>query len=164
MGLDMYLSKRTYVKNWDYMEPEQHHTVTITGPKATGIRPERVSEIVEEVAYWRKANAIHLYFVNACQDGVDDCRDAYVPREHLVELVDFCRKILDAYEREPEPKETVEESWRDLAETWLPPQPGCFFGSTDLDEYYLRDLRETVEMLAPLLEEPSGDFYYHSSW
>lgn len=162
MGLDMYLTKRSYVKNWDYMEPEQRHTVTVTGPKANGIRPERIREIIEDVAYWRKANAIHHYFVTACQSGVDDCRDAYVDRETLAELVKYCRDILAAYEQDPSDDDP--EGWKTLALELLPPQLGFFFGNTDLDEYYLGDLRRTVEMLAPLLEEPGGDFYYHSSW
>ncbi len=61
MGLDMSLTKRTYVKNWDWMKPEDTHLVTVLkGGKPTGIKPERVGEIIEDVAYWRKANAIHL--------------------------------------------------------------------------------------------------------
>ena len=35
MGLDMYLEKRTYVKNWDHQTPEERHTVTVTGPSET---------------------------------------------------------------------------------------------------------------------------------
>ncbi len=29
MGLDMYLSKKTYVKNWDFQKKSERHTVTI---------------------------------------------------------------------------------------------------------------------------------------
>ena len=69
MGLDMYLSKRTYVKNWDFMKPEELHEVLVTkNGVEVGIKPQRVSEIVEEVGYWRKANAIHDWFVKNVQD------------------------------------------------------------------------------------------------
>ena len=29
MGLDMYLSKKTYVQNWDFHKPEEKHTISI---------------------------------------------------------------------------------------------------------------------------------------
>jgi hypothetical protein len=37
----------------------RHRVTVLKGGKPTGIEPERVSELVEEVACWRKANAIH---------------------------------------------------------------------------------------------------------
>ena len=65
MGLDMYLSKKTYVKNWDYNEANPKHFVSVKkdGTLRSDIKPERVSYIVEEVAYWRKFNALHNYIV-----------------------------------------------------------------------------------------------------
>ena len=42
MGLDMYLHKRTYVKNWDHMGPEDRHTITVAGPSAASITPEQI--------------------------------------------------------------------------------------------------------------------------
>jgi len=66
MGLDMYLSKKTYVKNWDFQKKSERHTVTIKkgGKVRTDIKPERVSYITESVGYWRKANHIHQWFVD----------------------------------------------------------------------------------------------------
>lgn len=159
MGLDMYLTKRTHVQNWSYMPEDQRHTVTVTGPAAAHILPERISEIVEQVAYWRKANAIHRYFVETCQEGVDDCREAYVSLETLADLVDRCRKIL-AVAREA----TDAQAWTAVAQDLLPPQSGFFFGSAELDDFYLDDLRKTVDMVGLLLAEESGTYYYRSSW
>ena len=31
MGLDMYLTKRTYVQNWDYMKKSEKNYVTVKG-------------------------------------------------------------------------------------------------------------------------------------
>lgn len=61
MGRDMYLSKKHYVKNWDHMPPDRRYTVTVRvgGKRVNTIKSERVSHVVEEVAYWRKANQIH---------------------------------------------------------------------------------------------------------
>jgi hypothetical protein len=151
MGLDMYLTKRTYVKNWNHHSPEERHTITVKGPAASTIKPERIRETVEEVGYWRKANAIHQWFVNNCQDGVDDCREAYVTQDQLTELRDLCRRVLNK-------EETPEDA--------LPTQSGFFFGGTAYDEYYWEDVRQTEALLTALLAEDNthGDFYYHSSW
>ena len=49
MGLDMYLSKKTYVKNWDYMKEGDRHTITVVGPHTHSINPSRISHIIEDV-------------------------------------------------------------------------------------------------------------------
>jgi hypothetical protein len=150
MGLDMYLVRKTYVKNWEHMSPEEKHTITITGPAASWIQESRISEVVEEVAYWRKFNALHNWFVNRCQNGVDDCRDAYVEREVLEELVQLLTDVLN----DP-----------DSARERFPPQSGFFFGSTEIDDWYWSDVRETRDLIEKLLKEtPRSDYYYHSSW
>ena len=61
MGLDMYLSKKTYVKNWDFQPDNEKHTIAVVldGKYRPDIKPERITNITEEVMYWRKANAIH---------------------------------------------------------------------------------------------------------
>lgn len=53
MGLDMYLFKKTYVKNWDHTPREDrfHITVRRGGKAFPGIKKERMCYIVEEVAY-----------------------------------------------------------------------------------------------------------------
>lgn len=152
MGLDMYLSKRHYVKRWDHIPEAKQYAVVVTrgGKPATHINPERVSYVIEQVGYWRKANQIHQWFVDNVQDGVDDCRDAYVGREHLVELLRLVTEALNNRDKAPE---------------LLPSRNGFFFGSTAYDDYYWSDLEETKIMLTALLAETDeGDFYYHSSW
>jgi MoxR-like ATPase len=152
MGLDMYLHKKTYVKNWDYMKPEELHQIIIKkGGKKTAIKPERISEIVEEVAYWRKVNEIHAWFVKNVQNGVDDCGDYYVSREELQELLETVSKVLKNHK---------------LAAELLPTQSGFFFGDTDYDQYYYEDLADTKKMLTEIVAEgeATGSYYYCSSW
>ena len=43
-----------------------------------------------EVAYWRKANAIHRWFVNNVQDGIDECQETIVTRNQLFTLLQIC--------------------------------------------------------------------------
>jgi len=75
MGLDMYLSKKTYVKYWEH-NGDNNYEVTVTkAGKPTNIDPKKVSYIVEEVGYWRKANQIHNWFVENVQNGIDECQE-----------------------------------------------------------------------------------------
>jgi len=183
MGLDMYLSKRTYVKRWDHQSEAVTHSVTVTkgGKPHPEFKPERVSHVIEEVAYWRKANAIHKWFVDHVQSGNDDCREYYVDQDQLRELVDLCKQVIRSVEcvtgdvadgATYHPDGRVEQHTHPgpvvaqggLAAKLMPTQGGFFFGGTDYDEHYLQDLTETVEMLEPLLDEETGEFYYRSSW
>lgn len=181
MGLDMYLIKRTYVHNWDHKKDKYKITVKLNNKIVSGIKPERITNIIEEVAYWRKANQIHKWFIENVQNGVDDCGEYYVEKEKLSELVRLCRIALEKaitiddkvkngqrWTKESEEWQPILQDGKvclnknELAEI-LPTSDGFFFGSTDYDEYYLDDLKNTVEMIEPLLQE-DGDFYYHSSW
>lgn len=152
MGLDMYLYKKTYVKNWDFMTDEEKHEIVVKrgGKVVESIKPERIAYIVEQVGYWRKANAIHKWFVDNVQEGEDDCKEYYVDTEKLKELLNECNKVLD---KEAEPEDV------------LPSESGFFFGSTEYDEWYYNDIEQTKKMIEELLaEEETGDFYYRSSW
>lgn len=181
MGLDMYLDKRTYVKNWDHMRPEALNEITVK--KGGELRTDiNISYIIEEVAYWRKANAIHKWFVSHVQGGKDDCGSYYVSREKLTELKVACDKVLanskmrsgkvnvGSVSKGGGPFQPIVEDGEvitdpQIAETVLPTAKGFFFGSTDYDQYYHQDLQKTSEVVAAILAEAdSGDFYYHSSW
>ena len=150
MGLDMYLDKRTYVKQWDHIDETKQYKVEVTrGGEPTNIDPKKVKYIIEEAGYWRKANAIHKWFVDNCQDGVDDCRDAYVGFNDLQALLDLCRIVI------------IDKS---KAEQLLPSTSGFFFGNTEYDEWYYNDIQNTIEILEKALEDEDGDYYYSSSW
>ena len=109
--------------------------------------------VIENVGYWRKANAIHNWFVNNVQDGVDDCAfHDEVTKENLEELRDICHEVLC----DP-----------DMAEALLPTQGGFFFGSIVYDEWYIDDLKRTIDIIDKVLETTDFDkqmIYYVSSW
>jgi hypothetical protein len=50
--------------------------------------------IFQECGYWRKANAIHNWFVQNVQNGVDDCDIYLVTREQLEQLKEACEMVL----------------------------------------------------------------------
>jgi len=95
---------------------------------------------------WRKANAIHGWFVQNCQDGIDDCRYAYVSQEQLQELIDL-----------------IKEALANKDSSSIKPTEGFFFGSSEIDDEYWDDLQKTLDTLEPLISEYEG-FTYSSSW
>lgn len=154
MGLDMYLTKRTYVKNWDRQKPADRHVITIThgdGSPCT-VQASRIKEVVEEVMYWRKANHIHRWFVENVQGGEDDCRTSTVSRSQLEQLARLCHQVLAKPERAP---------------VILPTGEGFFFGGTEYDKWYFSECKRTAEALEALLLESGawhGYFQYHAAW
>jgi hypothetical protein len=148
MGLDMYLSAKKYLH--EFKEEDKAVIQEVTKIKAINTRGFPVKEITVDAMYWRKANQIHNWFVNNCQQGVDDCKQYYISRESLKRLRELCVKTLLGEVEETE---------------GLPTQEGFFFGSTEYDAFYFKDLQDTVKGLNKVLElDDSWDFYYQSSW
>jgi hypothetical protein len=160
MGLDMYLYKKHYVKNWDWMADHEKHTISVKKgkKKVTNIKPERISHVVELVGEWRKFNALHGWFVNECAAGVDECQNINVDEDKLKELLETLKEVSSNF---------------DKAKELLPPVQGFFFGGDEVDEYYKEDVNSTIKIIEELLEEHeqskeyglySGDFEYRASW
>ena len=163
MGLDMYLYKVTYIgANWDHRDIQG--TIELTEPiwdagKKLGRRKinidlKKVSEIKELVIDWVKANAIHKWFVDNTQDGIDECKESEVTVEQLRKLDKLCKAVLNDH---------------DKAENLLPTQSGFFFGDTSYNEDYFQDLKDTVKALKPLITQEIKDncrisFIYRASW
>src|SRR3990167_8388434 len=188
MGLDMYLEAEKYVSGYDHAiwsDRESFNSVL----NAIGLSDFRCEEcpslrVSLHAAYWRKANAIHKWFVDNTQGGKDECQKSYVTREQLQKLVDDCKVILntvetvegdihistiyhgeDRVEEKTEPGRVIAQT--KIAEKKLPTQSGFFFGGTDYDEYYLRDLEQTVSQIEKVLKDErfnDFDFYYRASW
>ena len=145
MGLDMYLYAERYVSDWNEEGKELSNKLfELTGKRIISFRTE--------VGYWRKANAIHKWFVDNCQDGIDECQSTFVSVEKLEELLELVNRVL------ADPK---------LAPELLPTGSGFFFGSTEYGEYYIDDLQYTKELIEKVLNDESlnnYDFFYQSSW
>ena len=111
------------------------------------------NDMYDEVAYWRKENEIHRWFVENVQDGEDECQISRpLTREDLIELLDLCVQVL----RNPE-----------KAEELLPTRSGFFFGGTAYDEWYFRGICSTIYQLGYILETTDFEtqaLYYHASW
>jgi len=147
MGLDMYLTGDRYL--WRQLDEDKKVDIKDLFPELNSDMDIRKLEV--EFGYWRKANAIHRWFVDNVQYGDDDCGHYDVSREQLQELLDEVNTVLEHREKAP-----------DL----FPPQSGFFFGSTDIDEGYWQDMTTTKEILERALDDKYKDwsFQYHSSW
>jgi len=150
MGLDMYLNARSSVNAYDSEDTEQKALQQVPFIANSGMM---VNCIEYRVMYWRKANAIHKWFVDNVQDGVDNCEEFHVSPQHLQLLRDTCKQVLDD---------------NALAGELLPPSEGFFFGTTEITDYYFVDLRATVEgldkALAFALRDRWTTFSYRASW
>ena len=157
MGLDMYLSRKTYVQNWKHTKPEYRINIELSG-NTRGIDPDKISHIVESVGYWRKANAIHGWIVNHCAGGEDRCQEIYMPKSKLEELYQTCCSVLG---------EESFESMTEAAFDELPPTEGFFFGSNEIGEWYKKDLKDTIKILGEVLAETDftqSEIIYQASW
>ena len=183
MGLDMYLTKKTYVKNWNFEKPEDKKEVIVKigGKEAKHIKKERISKITEDIGYWRKANAIHTWFVKNVQEGEDNCKEYHVSKEKLEELLKICEtvikssivikgKIKNGSHYENGKEVPIIENGKYIknpliAKKLLPTESGFFFGGTDYDQYYVQNIEETIKIIKEALKDAdTGDFYYQSNW
>ncbi len=141
----MYLYARQFAFN-GFKNQELYNKIVQEAPFALDTASVQV-----QVAYWRKANQIHKWFVDHVQDGNDNCEEYRVTRDQLQLLVDNCKLVLMNKEE---------------AVNLLPVQEGFFFGSYEYDEYYFGDIQDTIDQLERILNEypKEWDFTYQSSW
>lgn len=124
MGLDMYFTRRLKRKR---------------GEKETR----------EEAMYWRKANAIHKWFIDNIQDGEDDQKMHKVTKEDLQELLSTINTVLEDHSKAAE---------------LLPTQSGFFFGDTEYGDYYYKYLQDTKEMIERELKNDDISYFFYSCW
>ena len=108
---------------------------------------------------WRKANAIHNWFVINTQNEIDECQPSFVSKEQFEDLLDIINTIL----KHKDNQSLLEKYAKDL----LPTTKGFFFGSYEYDEWYVSDLEDTQKFITNLLSEPDFDQYYYiyiASW
>lgn len=180
--------RRVYVRQGINGNLDERYSVQIArdGKPVPGIESDRITAFEEVVMDWRKANHIHGWFVDAVQDGIDNCRDYYVPWDTLERLHAVCEEVIkdsklvegmvycgerwskekDCWVTLREPGKLIEDST--AAQKLLPTRTGFFFGSTEYDETYLEDVVETrdwsARMLAAHKAGVPGEIFYSSSW
>jgi hypothetical protein len=145
MGLDQYLIGKKYFFRDDKAREKLQKIVD---------GPFKAESVEVEIGYWRKASAIHKWFVDNVQDGNDDCGTYYVTEDQLKKLLDLTNKVLESKENGTDAK-------------LLPTTEGFFFGGTEYDDWYYEQLHNTKEIIEKYLNYKNRDqysLYYHSSW
>lgn len=120
------------------------------------------------IAYWRKANAIHGWFVAECADGVDECQQIPVFRSDLVELNNLCKSVIN----DPSTAlKTLPPTRHPEAEVFDAVRQGhsqLLFGYNNIDIYYFLHIKDTIAILDKILEiipdNNKWNFVYQASW
>jgi hypothetical protein len=175
MGLDMYLY-RAEKNTAEWHNPQDEWCDCLD------CRPKYEWREKGEIGYWRKANAIHGWFVNNLADGVDECQQIPVSVTDLLLLKSACEKVLANKPAEvPEDEDILEingvsgQSNEEIAKAItdfialqnyakelspepepddpLAPQGGFFFGDTVKNEYYYEYVADTLGILTVALAE-----------
>lgn len=190
MGLDMYLDKCDR-RAWGYKDMDIDKMKVDNPALYEELKPFIVmrgkyhpwESFFTEVGYWRKANAIHRWFVENVQNDVDNCGYYEVSKAKIEELLSVCIEVRDKsklvngwvkngerYENGQwcpcmEEGEYIENP--EVAEELLPTQGGFFFGSTNYDQWYMADIEDTINILRNALETVDFDremVVYSASW
>ena len=161
MGLDQYLTAKKYVSKFHYhidgdasITQEFQDLLPMDTPDITRYGQFAGITVEYPVGYWRKANAIHNFFVQEVGEDVDDCREMFVDRDILVELRSRCADVLKA--------DNMEEMAKEVG---LETVSGFFFGDTSYDDWYKEDLKLTIEICDHVLALPEEySLHYQASW
>lgn len=165
MGLDMYIRASKYVSGYEHRGEqavgEYRSLLTQFGIEKYVDSDSPTATVEFTVAYWRKANHIHEWFVQNVQHGKDECHPHYVDRAQLRDLRHVCVDLLGvkaACGKNPEAANKV-------AAERLPTQEGFFFGNTEYDEWYWKNITDTIAQIDRILAMPEEwDLEYQSSW
>ena len=97
--------------------------------------------------YFRKVNFVYRYFSDKLED---EC--CFADKNDIEELISRCDKVLADHS---------------LAEELLPTTSGFFFGSTDYDEWYFKDVENCKKQMEDLLSkynEETDVIFFVMSW
>ena len=143
MGLDMYLY--SFEKNNQLVTAEDYMVKNFDDSNGT-------VGVIREIGYWRKANQIHAWFVQSVQGGDDSCEPYFVKKEDLEKLKNLSVETL----RLPP-----------FGQFLLPTADGFFFGGSEYDEYYYKEIENTIKIIDTVFEQTDFDkniLIYQSSW
>lgn len=139
----------------------------------------------DEAGYWRKASAIHGWFVREVQGGEDDCEEYIVTIDKLLELQKLCEEIVDKallkHGKVVNGQTLKDGEWVNMycdglvvvnaeeIRSILPPVDGFFFGLNQIDGWFVEEMQHTIKVIDKCkewCEEENEDiqFKYRASW
>lgn len=169
-------------KNKDYFKVFEDNNETYTYTRYDFIGEE--TSLQKEIAYWRKVNSIHNWFYTNCaEEGQHDYDNIIIEKEKIEQLLRICKRLVrdvvlvdgktiacQKFENGKMVNEYMDckvVGNPELCKDLLPNIQGFFFGSTEYDEYYVEDIKDTIEKLEKVLEETDWEnefVYYYASY
>jgi hypothetical protein len=151
MGLDMFITGKRHL--WDMTDESKEFQDKVSS-LFSELDDTKVKMVEVEFAYWRKANAIHNWFVKNVQDGEDDCKETYLEKADVQKLLYVVNEVLRDNTK---------------ASELLPTSSGFFFGDTSYSENYFNQLEYTKDVLTKLIDKwdtyyKNWGLYYQASW
>lgn len=166
MGLDVYFYKgkrKNYnaytkaFKEWQEKEPESGKMAHDEYEKLSKAKQEEIQKEnsewyesqpkmdkydITDIGYFRKVNFLMAFFKYE-----DNCEFKEIAKCELEDLVERCNAVLTT------PKKSRQEKAEDL----LPTQSGFFYGSTDYNEWYYKDVEDVRDWASEVLENLKDD-------
>ena len=186
MGLDQYLHAKNYISSYQDNDKFNELVAQFNANELISNTQFTNAQISFGVGYWRKANAIHGWFVRELAGGVDECQVIRVKREQLETLLVLCHKALaDKPKQVPARRPHQVFEGEDVAQALvnititeqmnaqfnddngdpLRPVSGFFFGGTEKDVGYYDDLRDTINIINRALSMGKEWYFtYQASW
>lgn len=100
----------------------------------------KLTDYIHPTGYFRKVNFIYAYFAD--RHGLEDEMYSWVTKEDLKDIINRCASVLADHS---------------MADKLLPTCSGCFFGSTEYNEYYFNDVNDVLQQLGNILSEWGDD-------
>ena len=91
-----------------------------------------------ELTYFRKVNFLVSYFLGKDYTYYDNCRPLVIHKDQCEDLIQRCKTVL-------------EKKDKNVSLTLLPPIEGFFFGSTDIDEHYYKNVEKVKTQFEDLV-------------
>jgi len=129
---------------------------------------DELEKLEEEIYYWRKANMIHGWFKKNVKFINDSdiqsfefgCEVIEKFKNDLKEIINLFKKYKTRNEFKINENDSIYKKIMEI----MPPTEGFFFGSTDIDEWYLRTIEETYGFFSSFKCNENDTFYYYASY
>lgn len=121
----------------------------------------RIKDTQEEFyeVYWRKANQVFRYLEKNI-GTIENCKEHVVPVDVVKNLLNTC---IDVFDKATDGTYVTNSEY---ASQKLPTRSGYFFGSTEYNEYYVMEIKWTIEELTNALEvfDPERHEFVFWAW
>ena len=149
--VDVKSGLRRYLWRWEMLKADEAQTIEDLLKVVREFYPTdkedawelKDSESDNRKYYFRKVNCIYGYCLNNNLFEDEDYL-AMLDHDNMVDILDRAKEVLS---------QPTKEKQLEKGEELLPTQGGFFFGSTDYDDYYLRDIEELRDKIEVMVKE-----------